>query len=286
MEKQIKDFIKVLSSRSKSENTIIAYGKDLEQLNAYVKTKNIKEVTDITDRTLKDYIDTLKEEGLTPKTISRKLNSTKTFFRYLESINAIQKNPAGLISHPKVENMPPRVLSELEYRALRDAARSDTRTYIIIEILLQTGIRIGELCRIKQSQINLNSKEPSLTVEEYGSNLERTIPLNQVAVEMFKEYAKIRPKTTNSDNLFITKSGNSLLIRNVRASIDNVFKKAGIQNAKVNDLRNTFIAHHLSKGTNIFMLSKIIGHKRISTTEKYIGQVNIDMERLTPLSSL
>ncbi|MCL4392738.1 tyrosine-type recombinase/integrase [Patescibacteria group bacterium] len=286
MNKHIDMFIKVLGERSKSEHTITAYKKDLEQLNIFLTSKNIKDIKDVSSDTLKEYFAKLTDEGWTPKTISRKLNSTKTFFKYLDSINLIDRNPAGMISHPKVENHPPRILSEIEYRALRDAARSDKRTYIIIEILLQTGIRIGELCRIKMKELDLDSRDPSLLISEYGSNTSRSIPLNKISVEMFKEYLNIRPKTSNSDHLFITKNGNPLLIRNVRSSIDNVFKKAGIENAKVNDLRNTFIAHHLSRGTNIFILSKIIGHKRISTTEKYIGKINIDLERITPLPSL
>ena len=157
----------------------------------------------------------------------------------------------------------------------------------IKEILLQTGIRIGELCRIKLPDLDLTKGDKSvLRVSEYGSNTARNIPLNKKAVSVFKQYLDIRPNNTKTEQLFITKNGNPLLVRNVRASIDNVFRKAGIENAKVNDLRNTFIAHHLARGTNIFILSQIIGHKRISTTEKYMGQIKTELETYTSLSTL
>lgn len=287
MEKYIKNFIIELGTKSKSEHTLIAYRKDLEQLIEYLESINIKNVINVGEDTLKNYFNKLEKDGLTAKTISRKLNSTKTFFKYLVQTRVIKENPSLIITHPRIENVPPRVLSELEYRALRDTARSDPRTYIIIEILLQTGIRIGELCRIRIEDLNLGeNSDAMLRVIEYGSSLERMVPLNKVAVDMFQSYLKIRPKALHTDNLFITKNGNPLLIRNIRSSIDATFARADIKNAKVNDLRNTFIAHHLSRGTNIFLLSKIIGHKRIATTEKYIGKININIEKLTPLPSL
>ncbi len=287
MDKYISAFIRALHETSKSEHTLIAYKKDLEQLSAYLSEKHISKVENITEKSLREYFDYLAKNDLSAKTISRKLNSTRTFFKYLESEKIISNNPASSISHPKIESVQPRILTEMEYRALRDAARVDARTYTIIEILLQTGIRIGELCRIKLPDLDLTKGDKSvLRVSEYGSNTSRSIPLNKKAVSVFKQYLDIRPNNTKTNQLFITKNGNPLLVRNVRASIDNVFRKAGIENAKVNDLRNTFIAHHLARGTNIFILSQIIGHKRISTTEKYMGQIKTELETYTPLSTL
>ena len=73
--------------------------------------------------------------------------------------------------------------------------------------------------------------------------------------------------------MYVTKNGRPLLVRNIRTAIDKAFEKASIKNAKVNDLRNTFIAHHLAKGVSLVTVSKLVGHKRISTTEKYLGLV-------------
>ena len=133
---------------------------------------------------------------------------------------------------------------------------------------------------------NFLALEIHLFITAYGSTPEREIPLNEQAVDAIKEYLTIRPQESKCDNLFITKNGNPLLVRNIRTSIDNTFKKAGIDNAKVNDLRNTFIAHHLARGTNIFVLSRIIGHKRIATTEKYLGKIQLNTEKLPVLPVL
>ncbi|PIY91914.1 hypothetical protein COY71_00600, partial [Candidatus Micrarchaeota archaeon CG_4_10_14_0_8_um_filter_60_7] len=89
---------------------------------------------------------------------------------------------------------------------------------------------------------------------------ERKVPLNSSALAAINEYLKIRPKTDNN-TLFVTKTGNPLLVRNIRTSIDRAFEKAGITYSKVNDLRNTFIAHHLAHGVSLVTVSRLVGHK-------------------------
>ena len=79
----------------------------------------------------------------------------------------------------------------------------------------------------------------------------------------------IRPKAQTS-HVFVTKTGRPLLVRNIRSAIDRYFKEAGIEDAKVNDMRNTFIAHQLKSGVDIVTVSKIAGHRRLSTTEHYL----------------
>jgi len=286
MDNYIKKFTVGLSKDGKSIHTIIAYKKDLEQMSDYLNRFGVTDPKTVEEPILKDYFESLKKENLSAKTVSRKLNSARTFFKYLQELNVVEKNPAILITHPKTNPVIPRVLTELEYRALRDTARPDQRTYLIIEILLQTGVRIGELCRIKMDDLHVTKGDADLVIVAYGSTPRREIPLNEQAVDIFKEYLSIRPKNAKCENVFITKNGNPLLVRNIRTSIDNTFRKAGINNAKVNDLRNTFIAHHLARGTNIFILSKIIGHKRIATTEKYIGKINLSTDKLPTLPVL
>jgi integrase/recombinase XerC len=262
-------FVEHLGARRRAKATVIAYAKDIEQLVTFLGGSGKKTVETVTHDDLSAFLKKLTTDNYTPKSVSRKINSIKTFFRFLKATAAITHDPAVEIEHPKYEVKPPRILSKLEYRALRDACRADARTYAIVEVFLQTGLRIGELANLKISDV----KDVELHVAEQEGHLERMVPLNKAGKEALNSYLTVRGNGTPDQALFITKTGKALLIRNIRTAIDRYFRIAGIENAKVNDLRHTFIAHHLMAGTPITTLSKLVGHKRLSTTEKYLDLI-------------
>ncbi len=265
-------FAKDLASKGRSESTIIAYAKDIEQLLNYFSKKGVISLDKVTIEDLEGYKQNLQDNNYTPKSVSRKINSTRTFFRYLLENNHISDNVSEKLAHPRFEIKPPRVLTEMEYRALRDVSRVDIRLYSIVEILLQTGIRIGELAGLSLEDIrqSKDGKIDFLYIKAAGSHPSRKVPLNKSAKKALDDYISVRPETED-DTIFVTKNGRPLLVRNIRTAIDKSFEKSGIKNAKVNDLRNTFIAHHLANGVGLPTVSKLVGHKRLSTTEKYLN---------------
>lgn len=266
-------FIGHLQGRSRSSATILAYGKDVEQLVAFLKEQGWEDPARVETFHLQEFMNKLAREGYTAKSISRKTNSTKTFFKYLKTSGVVESDPAVSLEHPSFENKPPRILTKLEYRALRDAARGDIRISAIIELLLQTGIRIGELSKVTVDDISLEGENSSVHIRPQEGAVERSVPLNKPVVEALQKYLEIRPKTPNRA-LFVTKTGRPLLVRNIRTAIDRYFKMAGIQGAKVNDLRHTWVTHQLSTGLSLVLVSKLAGHKRVSTTERYLQFVN------------
>ena len=276
-----KQFVDYLSGLRRAHATILAYSKDIDQLMGFLKDLGKKSASDVEKVDLEAFLKKLSVDGYTPKSLSRKINSIKTFYRFLKLQNSLTVNPAAEITHPKYEIKPPRVLSKMEYRALRDAARGDIRTYAIIELFLQTGVRIGELANLKLEDI----RENELHIAPQEGHAERNVPFNKAAKTAIDNWLNIRPKSENPA-LFITKTGKPLLVRNIRTTIDRYFKLAGIENSKVNDLRHTFIAHHLAAGTPLTVISKLVGHKRLSTTEKYLDLVkekhpeNVKLEEL------
>jgi len=280
-------FINHLKEQGRSSATVLAYGKDIEQLKDFLNQLDKNKVQEILTKDLQAFMAKLSKEGYTPKSISRKTNSTKTFFRYLKINDYITDDPATLLEHPKFEMKPPRILSKTEYRALRDAARSDIRMGAIIELLLQTGIRIGELSRLKIADVKFGNsgKAGDLHVPAGESYPERNVPLNKAAEGSLKAYLQIRPES-KEDILFITKTGRPLLVRNIRTAIDRYFKLAAIKDAKVNDLRHTFVAHHLMAGTSLVLVSKLAGHKRLATTEKYLNLIQGRLEEPVKLEEL
>lgn len=258
-------FVDFLKSAKKASATVIAYKKDIAQLIEYVKKQGRSNIKDITVDDLNNFLALLHTQNYTPKSISRKINSIKTFYRFLAQNKFIENNVSSSIVHPKFDSKAPRILSRMEYRALRDAAREDIRISAVIELLLQTGMRIGELAALQLSSVT----DHFTKIPQFEGHAEREVPLNKSAKLALDHYLETRPKV-QSDALFITKTGRPLLIRNIRTAIDRYFKIAGIQGAKVNDLRHTFIAHHLAAGASPVLISKLVGHKRISTTEKYL----------------
>lgn len=260
-----KDFLK---EKKHSASTIVAYGKDIEQLVTFLESLSRNHVHEVTKEDLQAFLAKLGKDGYTPKSVSRKINSTRTFYRFLKINEYITDDPSLLVDHPRYELAPPRILTPTEYRALRDAARNDARMFAIIELLLQTGIRIGELASLRMDDV----QGDSLKIRPYEKHEERMVPLNRSAKEALKRYLAVRPQS-KEDRVFITKSGKPFLIRNIRTAVERYFRLAEIKEAKVNDLRHTFVAHHLRHGVSLVVLSKILGHKRISTTERYLQYV-------------
>jgi site-specific recombinase XerD len=258
-------FIESLKAKGRSPATALAYRADLEQLVTFLHGKNRVLPEQVLTTDLETFRDGLLAEKYTPKSVSRKLNAVKTFFRWLISENHITSDPSLSVAHPKIEASLPKFLSPLEYRALRDVVRGDTRIAAIVELILQTGVRISEVAGLKAENI----KGDTLKVEAYATQPERTVPLNKPAKDALALYSTNRPKV-NSPYVFISKNGKPLAVRNIRAAIDRYMQRAEIPSYSVNDLRTTFIVENIKGGVDLVLLSQVTGHKRLSTTERYL----------------
>lgn len=270
LKKLLPEFIKDLESLGRSPSTILAYRADLEQLTAFLQEKNKVLPDQILPSDLESFRDSLLAQKYTPKSVSRKLNAIKTFFRFLVKNKKTTVNPAEKVSHPKIEPSVPKFLSPIEYRALRDVVRDDIRIAAIVELILQTGLRISEVANLKIENI----KEKEIVVEAYATQPQRTIPLNKPAQDAIDSYKEIRPKS-DSPFLFVSKNGKPLAVRNIRAAIDRYMQRAEVPDYSVNDLRTTFIVENLKNGVDIVLLSQVVGHKRLSTTERYLELAEI-----------
>ncbi len=282
LQNAIEKFVSHLESLDRSSNTIVAYKGDLSQFADFLAEQGIAEIDQVETDNIKEFKEHLKENrDYTAKTVSRKLNSVKSFFRFLVEEGVIAKDYSRPVKHPKIENDLPRVLKPMEYRALRDVCRHDKRTLAIIELMLQAGLRISEVANLRVNDID----EETITIRAYESHEKREIPLNRAAKEAIEAYLEER-YPTKKDFLFITKTGRQLLVRNIRSIINRYFEKAGLEDVKVNDLRNTFIVEQLAAGVPLDVVAKIVGHKRISTTERYLKLVEEPEEEDIDLKEL
>lgn len=266
------DYTQALKDSGKAQATLLAYSKDVEQFCEFLIRRNKTDPKQVVADDFNDYKEELEVLRYSDKSISRKLNSLKSFFRYLHDKKIISDNPVQQIVQPRYKNAPPKVLTPVEYRALRDIVKKDRRMCAIIELLLQTGMRISELAELKIEDISLPKKQ--IFIAAQNSHDSRVVPLNNAAVAAIKDYSQIRPRTKER-TFFLTKSCRPFLVRNIRSAIDRYFKLAGIKDAKVNDLRHTFIYQQLIAGVPLVTVSKIVGHKRLSTTERYLQLIDL-----------
>lgn len=273
----LQQYYQHLTTQGKAQATVIAYSKDIEQLISFLAKKNKHTADAVVSDDIDEFKELLKKQRYTGKSISRKINSIKSFFRFLVSEKVITDNPAVVIVHPKFEQTPPRVLSKLEYRALRDACRADVRMYAIVELLLQTGMRISELASLEIEDVDFDHNV--IVIQPQNSRGARKVPLNKAAKESLQEYLQVRPRAREKV-VFLTKTCRPFLVRNIRTAIDRYFRVAGVTGAKVNDLRHTFVVEQLRAGTPLVYVSQLVGHKRITTTEKYLKLV--DAQDLNP----
>lgn len=270
LDSALNSFTSALTKKGRSTNTIVAYKGDINQLIAFLHTQSVDAIDLVQSTHLENFKKDLIKNNYTAKSVSRKLNSIKNFFSYLLSENIITANPSAEIKHPKYENDLPKILKPLEYRSLRDACRNDIRSTAIVELMLQSGLRIKEIENLKLE----NVKDNEVFIESYESHSSRSVPLNNSAKAAIKKYIDDSRHQSKSKNVFVTKTGRHLLARNIRSLLNRYFDKAGIKDVKVNDLRNTFIVFQLKSGVPIDVVSQVVGHKRISTTEKYLELID------------
>jgi len=277
-------FVKNLQDSGKAYATVIAYGKDIEQFAGFLSTLGIIHLDEVKAENVDEFKELLRKQRYTGKSISRKINSIKAFFRFVMTQSLIEKNPAEMIAHPKFDQAPPRVFSQIEYRALRDSCRGDVRMYAVVELLLQTGMRISELAALQLQEIDFERNV--ITIQAQNSRAARKVPLNTAAKKALLDYLQVRPRAREK-TVFLTKTCRPFLVRNIRTALDRYFRLAGVKDAKVNDLRHTFIIEQLKAGTPLVYVSQLVGHKRITTTERYLKMIdapeiepNVEIEEL------
>lgn len=229
----------------------------------------------MTKQHLERYLAELDRRGFAGSTRRRKVASIRSFFSFLQDAGIIQLSPALKLIPPERERNEPRVLSEGEYKRLLEAVRGDIRDQAIIELILQTGLRLTEVARLHVNHVSLPSKiskEPgyvgSVTVLGKGRK-QRSVTLNYKACRAIKNYLAVRPDVTDS-HLFISKFRNGLSARAIEHRVTKHLKEAGIPNASVHTLRHTFATHTIKRGTKLEVVRQALGHESLETTSIYV----------------
>src|SRR5260370_10516992 len=208
LDQALTQFLTTLRARNTSILTQQAYYTDIRQFITWLNetTVIVTNIGSVTRADIIEYLSYLSDLGRSGITRARKLASIREFFKYLCEHDLIPSSPAARVAIPKKECTQQTYLRPDEYARLLSAAGSNPRDFAILQLFLQTGIRVSELVNLTVSDVDIENKV--LKVDGKGSK-ERTIPLEKKAVMAVKNYLAVRQQSTEP-HLFLNYKGGGL----------------------------------------------------------------------------
>ncbi len=284
IEDSVREFLEHLANARKfSVNTIVSYRNDLNQFNEFcLKTfgKNAGEsarLDEVDKSVLKSFIAELSDpfsasKTINKKSLSRKISTLKSFFKYLALRGYVKRNYAASLSFPKVPKKLPQYLSKGEIDNLlgmKHITEVPVLDRAILELFYSTGIRLSELINLRLSNVDFNS----CTIKVFGKgSKERIVPFGSHAKDAMKNYLKIREicNVSKSEFFFLDSAGKKLypvkvqrMIRKDLSIVSELSKKSP------HVLRHSFATHLLDNGADIRAVKELLGHESLSTTQVY-----------------
>ena len=265
-------FLIYLSSEKRfSKHTILSYSTDLKQFLNYL-SENFSidnDPSQINFNCIRSFVSQLLEEGLSPRSVNRKISSLKTYFKFLVREELITESPILKIIAPKVEKRLPVFIDENKILSLLNDVQFEDgwigeRNKMIIEMFYLTGMRLSELVNLKKSDVNTYNSYLKVLGKR---NKERIIPLPSYFIDKVNKFIRNRK---NSHYIFTDLKGGKLyhklvyrLVKKYIGQICSVNKKSP------HILRHTFATHMLNNGADINAIKELLGHANLSATQVY-----------------
>jgi integrase/recombinase XerD len=269
-------------------NTIRSYVYDIQQLEKYAVAEKIS-LTSITHDTLRNFIRSLFDIGLSAVSINRKISAMKAFYRYCVHERIIQVNPATDLELLKIGRKLPQILSIEEISRIIDAAHEKTalglRNRACLELLYASGVRVSELLNIKLIDLDIDSKLVRITGK---GNKQRLVPFGKQAARAVEEYLhagrSLLTKHRSVPYLIINARGRRMSRMGFLKIVRKYRIKSGItKRVTPHMFRHSFATHLLEGGADLRVVQELLGHADISTTQIY---THIDREYLKEVHRL
>jgi integrase/recombinase XerC len=274
----LKLFIEYLQiEKNYSQYTIVCYQRDVEQFFEFMNEQGIHHLHEVTYNDVRLYLTKLYEQKQSSRSISRKISSLRSFYKFLLREKKVKENPFALAALPKKEQKIPNFLYEQELESLFYVNDVNTaigqRNQALLELLYATGVRVSECCHIQLSDIDFSVS----TILIHGKgNKQRYVPFGRFAKEALERYIHhgrrelLQKAKTAHAYLFVNARGNPLTPRGVRYILDEIVKKAALtQNISPHVLRHTFATHLLNEGADMRTVQELLGHAHLSSTQVY-----------------
>lgn len=289
----VESFIESLvTEKGYSDHTCRAYRKDLNDFFAFAadylrprksshKKPSAVALSQIDGIMIRGYLGFLHRKNK-KTTVARKLSAIRSFFTFLEKKGHISENPIRHVMTPKQDKTIPVYLSVDEMFRLLDSIQADTvldlRNRAIFETLYSSGIRVSELTQMNLADVDFDSA----VIRVLGKgNRQRMIPLGQKALAAIKAYRhrlqkKSGSKAATDNALFLNRFNKRLTSRSVARILQQLVAAVGLLTpVSPHALRHTFATHMLDAGADLRAVQELLGHKSLSTTQKYT-HVSID----------
>ena len=274
--------------KSLATNSVEAYRRDITRYVTFLEYNNIKEFSDVIDDDVSAYISTLRELGLSSKSVARNISALKGLHKFLLGEKRATNDPTQNIELPKSGKQLPDVLSFEEISQILEAANPHAeqaselvwRDRAILETLYATGMRVSELTALTQS--NILAEQQLVRVFGKGSK-ERLVPIGEPALQWIDEYkrrvrVKLSTNKKTNDAVFLNFRGRSISRVSVWTIVTTYTRKAGIEKEVYpHTFRHSFATHLLEGGADLRAVQEMLGHADISTTQIY---THIDRELL------
>jgi integrase/recombinase XerD len=275
------------SERGMADNTVQAYGRDLERFSKWCALVRFEEYTTPTLRDLASYLAFLHDEKLAPPSIARHLVALKMFYRFLRLEERANASAVDLLGSPKLWERIPQVLSPTSVEELLNAPQPGDRFFLrdraLLETLYATGCRASEVVGLKLADVYLDSAFCRCTGK---GNKQRVVPLGRPAVAALRDYLSVKAELGNgalsvsSANAFAftSKTGRPLTRIFLWSLVKKYCKRAGLpQSVSPHTLRHSFATHILAGGADLRTVQELLGHSSIQTTQHY---THVDRDRL------
>ncbi len=282
-ERLLSDFSNfLLLERGLSGNTLESYHTDVIHLLEFLEERELS-LTDVDTDALHQFLCTLRDLGISPRSQARMLSGIRAFFRFLRLEGYTDTDPCELLEAPRFGRTLPDILSVEDIDSMiaaLDPEKDETpRNHAIIETLYGSGLRVSELVELRMSRVNLDEGYVIITGK---GNKQRLVPLSPESIRLIREYLPIRErlkiKPDSSDILFLNRRGGMMTRVMVFYVIRDSAAAAGIiKRVSPHTLRHSFATHLLEGGANLRAIQEMLGHESIYTTEIYI---HLDRSRL------
>ncbi|MCM3722206.1 MULTISPECIES: tyrosine recombinase XerC [Solibacillus] len=276
LQSQLDQFIRYVQlEKNFSLHTVREYTSDLEEFFAFLHAEGIQKITEVEYIHARLYVTKLYDEQKARTSISRKISSIRSFFRFLNREQNIDDAPFRSLYHPKKEERLPSFFYEEELKELFEKNEGDEpiqiRNMALLELLYATGMRVSECVSLELTDIDFHYN----IVRVMGKGRkERIIPFGQYAHDALIRYIdRVRPtlmKKENHQKVFVNMRGGELTTRGVRYILSEMIENASMH-TKIypHMLRHTFATHLLNNGADMRTVQELLGHANLSSTQIY-----------------